>query len=175
MDIPANLPPNSRLITKREIALGILSKPTYRDLEVKRYLLNDEIVSFTIYHQNNDFNAEFIINNDERWRIWLSQLNNYFIPAEDKVIYQGSITLKNGEDGLGGMDLPKFIDIVKGRKFKAIVNGGLYAIDRIEAIRHGFENVADVVRYIWKELDAERYENVKGLTKSAFCYSLEEV
>ena len=48
MDIPANLPPNSRLITKREIALGILSKPTYRDLEVKRYLLNDEIVSFTI-------------------------------------------------------------------------------------------------------------------------------
>lgn len=64
---------------------------------------------------------------------------------------------------------------MKGRKFKAIVNGGLYAIDRIEASRHGFENVTDVVQYIWKELDAERYENVKGLTKSAFCYSLEEV
>ena len=71
MDIPANLPPNSRLITKRKIALGILSKPTYRDLEIKRYLLNDEIVSFTIYHQNNDFNAEFIINDDKNWRIWL--------------------------------------------------------------------------------------------------------
>lgn len=105
MDIPANLPPNSRLITKREIALGILSKPTYRNLEVKRYLLNDEIVSFAIYHQNNDFNAEFIINDDKNWRIWLSQLNNFFIPAEEKVIYQGSVTLKNREDGLGGMDL----------------------------------------------------------------------
>lgn len=176
MDPTINIPPNSRPITKREIALGILSKPIYKDFDVKRYLQDDDIVSFTIDHQTNDFNTEFVINNNKNWRIWLSQLNNFFISADSKDVYQGYIRLKNGiEYGLANMELQNFLNIVKGRKFKAIVTSNLYAINRYELSRCGFEKLMEGIQYIWQELDAERYENVKGLTKSAFCYSLDEI
>lgn len=89
------LPPNARPVTKREIALGLLSKPAYPgDYSCERYMSDGEIVNFQVLKRNSDFNAEFTINGDPSKKIWLSQLNQLYLAVEGRSLYCGKIVFK---------------------------------------------------------------------------------
>lgn len=170
------LPPNSRLVTKRELALGILSKPTYRgDYSCERYLSAGDVVSFTIEEQTG-FNAEFSINGYPRKRIWLSQLNPVFLSAEDGDLHCGIIYYNNGSQmNLGGMSVDKFMDAVRDKNFRVELRGDLYAIDFRNAKCQSLGTCGAVRDFICKALDDGRFKDVEGMTKPMTCYSFYEV
>lgn len=171
------LPPNSRPITKREIALGLLSKPFYRgDYSCERYMSDGDTVSFQMLKYNSDYNAEFTINGDSRRKIWLSQLNPMFLAAEGRGLHCGKIIYKDGSEKLlANILVYDFLEAVDGKRFKVETHGGLYAIDRWCSKCQGIGTYGKIRDYICDALDEERYDDVKGMTKSMTCYVLREV
>lgn len=172
-----NLPPNTRLVTKREIALGLLSKPIYRgDGSCERYMSDGETVSFQVLKHNSDFNAEFTINGDPCKKIWLSQLNPLYLAAEGRSLHCGKIVFKGGgEQLLGNMLVNDFIDAVDGKRFQVVAHGDLYAIDRWSPKCQSLGTYGEIRDYICDALDEGRYQDVQGMTKSMTCYDLYEV
>lgn len=170
-------PPNTRLVTKREIALGLLSKPTYHgDYSCERYMSDGETVSFQVLKHNSDFNAEFTINGDNSKKIWLSQLNPVYLAAEGRSLHCGRIVFKGGrEQLLGNMLVNDFIDAVDGKRFQVVAHGDLYAIDRWAPMCRSLGTYGEIRDYICDALDEGRYQDIQGMTKSMTCYDLYEV
>lgn len=177
MNTIPDTPSGSRIVTKREMALGILNKPTYRgDYSIERYMRQDDVVSFKLINHKNDFNAEFSINDNTNNRIWLSQLNRVFIEHERLELSCGIIWYKNGEHKLmGGMMVHDFLTSVEGRCFRVEINNDLYAIDLWDSRCINLGNCGEIQKYIKKAFEEERYNDVKGMTKSMPCYSLKEI
>lgn len=74
------LPAGCREITKRELALGALSKKIYNgDYSEVRYMDEGEVVAFEVLNKKSEFNWEFYLNGDRSRRIWFSQLNGYYL------------------------------------------------------------------------------------------------
>ena len=171
------LPPNARPVTKREIALGLLSKPAYRgDYSCERYMSDGETVSFQVLKRNSDFNAEFTINGDPSKKIWLSQLNQLYLATEGRGLHCGKIVFKKGnEQLLGNMLVNDFMDAVEGKRFQVITHGDLYAINRWSPKCRSFDTYGEIRDYICDALDEGRYQDVQGMTKSMTCYDLYEV
>lgn len=173
-----NTEQNGHIITKREIALGALSKPVFRGTdECERYMNHGDVVSFLLSKQNSDFNAEFTLNGDAKRKIWLSQLNRVYLAAEGRELYTGLIRFKNGNtDCLAVYQcVNDFLEVTKGKQFRVSVTDDLYAIDKWADKCVQLGTYTAIRDYICDALDGQRYNDVVGMTKSMVCYSLTEV
>lgn len=168
--------PNSRDVTDRELALGLLRKPTYRgDYSEIRYMEQDEIVSFGVLNEKSDFNWEFYLNGDRTRRIWFSQLNGFYLFREGNGVYTCMLTLKNTKpESIALLSPVVFWRKVEGRKFKVDINMEMYEIDRWHQ-KCQDRSVYDIVQEILKALDEERYADVRGMTRPKTLYCLTEV
>jgi hypothetical protein len=166
----------TREITKRELALGILSKKFYHgDNSEIRYMDQGEIVSFDLYNKKSDFNWEFYLNGNKSRRIWFSQLNGYYLFREGNDVYMCALVLKNSEpESIAFLSPEEFWSKVKGKRFKVSLDNDKYEIDRWHPRCQG-RTVLDIVTEICKALDEERYSDMKGMTKPKTIYTLEEV
>lgn len=169
-------PAGSRPVTKRELALGLFSKPIYRgDSSCERYMTLDDVVSFHMYNRKSDFNAEFFINGNSHQRIWLSQLNLVYLDSDELELHCGLIRYKNGEAKImAGMLVEDFVEATYGKQFQVKTQDGLYAIDFRNERCRALATAGAVQDFIKTEFKGERYDNVMGMTKSMVCYSLIE-
>jgi hypothetical protein len=172
----APLLPNSKPITERDFALGALSRPDYRgDYSEMRYMSHDDIVSFDVLNKKSDFNWEFYVNGDKSHKIWFSQLNGFYLSGEDKDISACTIFPKNGAPKhIALMNVRDFWKEVEGKRYKISIDDDKYEIDRWHPKCKG-RKVGEIAEYIFKALDEERYEDMKGMTKSKTLYLLKEV
>ena len=167
---------DGELITERELALGALAKPDYRgDYSDCRYMIDEEVVSFDVLTRQSDFNWEFYLNGDKTRKIWFSQLDGCFLSGKGTGVYSCRLILKNG----GGkhitlMSVDQFWNEVRGKRYKITVDYNKYEIDRWH--RNCVNRpMAEVANSIFKALDEERYDDVKGMTRSKPLYILREV
>ena len=170
---------------KRQLALGYgwgKRIPSSSD-GVIRWLDNGETIEFV----NPVFNAsctnvEFEINNNPHHKIWLSQLQGFFMNDDKKgELYGGVIQLKdNTQKFLREFSTDEFCKLVKGRKFRVSVdeNAKLLIDDRNEQVRRLLITHKDyfkVLEYIFDKLETKQYELITGMTKAGRCYDLIEL
>ena len=142
MNMSSEVSTESRFVSKREIALGLLSKSTYNgDYSCERFLNQNEEVTFQLFNGKSDFNAEFSIAGKPNRRIWLSQLNRVYLDADELELQCGVIRFKNGEQRiLAGMLVNDFLEATRGRTFRVHVINGLFAIDFWDVRCRALEN-----------------------------------
>lgn len=167
-----------RKLTKRDFALGALSVPSYRgDYSVRRSLKQGEVIEFRVFNRKSDFNWEFCVNNDHNIRLWFSQLNNFYLTFEGHGVYSCILKLKDGDKiFISHISSPdEFWQNVQGRKFQVEVwCTDFYAVDKWHWKCEGVP-VKDIIAYIFRALDAGRYDDVKGMTKLMPLYVFTEV
>lgn len=165
-----------KVITRRERALGVLSKKLYKgDGKTARFISNDSVVKFdvsTAYHTN----AEFTVNGDRNWKMWFSQFDPVYIREDDLRLEGGTITVDGTTKLIATLSVDDFIRMVRGRRFRVSFHPDRLAMDfRKNDKCRRFNNAGAVQKHIIKALDEERYDDVEGILKVMPMYDLAEV
>lgn len=171
-----NTSATGKTITRREIALGVLSKKIYQgDGKVARFISDDSVVKFdvsTAYHTN----AEFTVNGDANWKMWFSQFDPVYIREDDLKLEGGTITVDGTTRLIATLSVDDFISLIRGRRFKVTFHPDRLAMDfRKNDKCRRFSNAGAVQKHIVKALDEERYDDVEGILKVMPMYDLAEV
>lgn len=119
-----------REITRRELALGALFKKIYNgDYAEMRYMDEEEIVSFDVLNKKSEFNWEYYLHGDRSRRIWLSQLNGYYLFREGDDVYTCFLTLKDSKpEHIAFLSPEEFWIKVQGKRFKVSVDNEKYEL-----------------------------------------------
>lgn len=168
--------PGCRAISKREIAMGALSKSIYKGNHSEiRYMDNNAKVSFDVLNMKSDFNWEFYINGDQTHKIWFSQLSGVYMFREGSDLYGGILSLKGKEPKLLALLSPsEFWDNVKGRIFNVSIETDKFIIDFWHPNCQG-RSAGSLAKEIDAALNEGRYDYVKGMTKPKTLYNLTEI
>jgi hypothetical protein len=176
-DLPLDNQSELREITRRELALGALSKSTYNgDPGVIRYMENGQVVSFDVFCRDSYLNWEFYLNGDKNHRIWFSQLDGVYLFREGNSAYSCRLRLKSSPTGEAIIKFSpgEFWEKVRGKQFRVSVTSDMYQIDRWHKKCQG-KKYLQLVREICTALDEGRYSDVEGMTKPKPLYMLTEV
>lgn len=113
------------------------NKSNYKkDTSFKRWLDDGEIIELKPETYIGD-NVEFSINGNDRFLIWLSQLNETFIDLKNLELTSGKLINKLGAVAFIQFIKPiDFIDYIKGKKFKVKVNSKVakFNVDKLQGL-----------------------------------------
>lgn len=154
-----------------------LCKPHSRAGEEKYYMNNGDIIQFTDC-VNFAKNSVYEINNDSHWKIWYSQMANFFF-TDDFVPMITLINFSNGESyEFRDLDSAELYNRCKGRKFrvkviadcKYVFNDQSKTMDEKELYSY-----LERYNYIVSCIEENRIKDIGDLLKTANAYSLQEV
>lgn len=166
----------SLFLSPRDFALGALASPLQGSRDgVKRFLENDEEVTFTLDHMIGTTDADFLINNEPARRMQFSRLCSFFLCRDGRSLYSGTVSAAGVKATLATMNVNTFINLVTGRRFKVSVAGSMYAIDTLSPRCVRFSTMSQLRDFICDSLDEGRYDDVTGMTRSYPCYNLTQV
>lgn len=166
----------SLFLSPRDFALGALVSPLQGSRDgVKRFLEDDEEVTFTLDHMIGSTDAEFLINNDPSRRMQFSQLCSFFLCREGRSLYSGTVSAAGVKASLATMNVDTFMNLVTGRRFRVSVDSSMYAINTFSPRCGRFSTMSQLRDFICDSLDGGRYDDVTGMTRSNPCYNLTQV
>ena len=158
-------------INQSPFEIALISKKKFH--KQQRWLDDGSVVTFDI-KQITSSNAEFTVNNNSNHIIWYSQLTELFFNINDMSLNTGEIFHKNGNvSATRDMDVDSFVNFVKGKRFKVLVNtdGKVAKVDKDFCEGMSYEYIHDTVKNL---LEQNKYTEAAKYLIPSTQYSLQE-
>lgn len=146
---------------------------------IKRWMDEGDIVSFSVYRKCGRDNAEFKINGRADWLIWFSQLYTVFYSGDLKNGSICSFKLKDGSYVFpNALLLDEFLEAIKGKRFKVSIDPtSCFCVNKnspkVRCLP--FNKFNEIYEYVHNHILEGDIESVKGMLKPTRCYDLVEI
>lgn len=161
--------------------LGLKSRHTryYQELGDYRYLNDGDIVRFTKCERTYA-NAEFEINDNTKWKIWFSQLNQIYLFSDLREGFKVPIIYCSefGAKFIPDLKVDEFCALVKGKEFKVNVDNDTFgAINDRSSVWHKLSDntYGTAYQFIIDCIENYNLDDLGDLVKVTKLYNLIEV
>lgn len=142
-----------------------------------RFFNDGDTIQFT-HCTNYSENSVYEVNNTPNWKIWYSQLANYFLD-EDLNILVTKVEFKDGTNyTFESLDSAELYNKCKGKRFRVSVISDLkYTFNKKSemAVKKSLFSYQAIYDFINLCVDTNRIEDIGDLLMTAKAYSLKEI
>lgn len=142
-----------------------------------RFLNDGETIQFTNC-TNYSENSVYEINNTPNWKIWYSQLANYFLDNELNILVT-KVEFKDGSSfAFASLDSAELYQKCKGKRFRVTIENELkytFTNKSETAEKKGLYSLQSIYDYIDLCVNTNRIGDIGDLLKIARAYSLKEI
>ena len=157
-----------RTIAGRSRSISFSCNPAH----IKRWIEADSIIALSLKHKTYR-NSEFYINGKENHCIWFSQLAAPLLKVNSLELTLGKIIKKDGSViYMHEMTNTQFIDFVKNKQFKVIVNEDGACVKMASGVNMNYGQWQEKIKVLYNE---GKYNEAAQLLEPANLYSLKEL